>query len=1402
MLVPRPRLVAPVPTRPLLLLLLTALLLLTVLPIAQVRASAPLAPLPHNAPVAQPTPQVKAVAVGWAHACVVMSTGAVRCWGNNESGQTAVPADLGPVSQVSTGFSHTCAVTTAGAVRCWGGSSETNIPADLGPVSQVSAGFRYTCAVTTATMLRCWGRTAGTIVPADLGPVNQVSVGLTIAAEGGTACAVTTAGTVRCWSDPSSRDIVNFHMPKDLGPISQVSTGNDNACAMGTGGSLRCWGDGASAVPADLGPISQVNVGFDISGDVTCVVTTARSLRCWGGVNNHLPADLGPVSQVSKGEYGTCAVTTAGVLRCWNSDGEIQLDPAVAGGGATSGNGTTTLATGLVYSAGGQQYQVDANRSTAIGAAPPTGSILGPGNTRLWIEMTDTPGDRQPFQIFQANRDGSNQQVLLNNSTFYQQFPEYVSLYHQYESKIPPTLVLSADKTQVFFIACQQGMGESAFCAALQLDLASHTLSQLKKMEFKSSPAWLHPDGQRAVDSWDLNCSGGLRRVDVEQKPLSGMPISAVWLSDMSFVYSRYICKGVWTEGNITPQYDIILANADGSDNRVLVPGKVASAMALAPDQQTLAFITSDPGKLQSGEVALWVVNLDGTGLHKVMDLPKDAADLRWDEASVGAGTGPGQATPPPPPAPTTGEIAYVQNGNIYLLDLASRKTTPLVTDGTVGSPDEWRGGIQLTWSPDGRRLAYASNRAGNYDIYTLDMASRKSERISTDPLDEYLPSFAPDGMLFFVRITKAHVHNNVVGEWKLIRVTTSGLQTVVTTDTYVVDKIDALSHDEMLIITSGDMGWGSLSTGKKDVIWNNDNYNCAWPGGGQSTFDAAWSHDGTTLAVIAADCPKGDTSGNWRTAIFLTDAANPNAEPRRLLSDQYGFSTLDWSPDDTWLVYEGGINKEVGLWLVSAKGGTPQRIADTGTRPAWRPTVTGGDQAQATVVPTTSAQPTAPIQPTAPTASGDAASDAEPPAVTITVAKQGGLWLATITAEDTGSGVKRVLYATDDQHYQVYTAPFEVNPNEVPTLYAFADDNVANRSGVVTYTLIRDEPWGWPSYGLLALGALVLAGGAFVSSRRTTPPAQRRWLVLAVIAGGAALVILAAFVVFPGLVGPQMRPTVPAAAPTPASAVTAPAGAAPPALATNQPTVTTATAPAGAAPPALPTNQPTATSALAPTVTLAAVFVPSPMTEPSATSVRTLPTAQAAQVPTLAPTVTLVATTRPASSPMASMQSCSLTLAGGFGIIWRSSAAMQQRIGCPTQAERGGQIAEQPYERGSMFYYDPLRLIYALAGGERGTWRVYEQDRLMSQPTPTPATSPPGLITPVHGFGLVWGTQAWVRNTVGWGTRNEDGPLDGAAQMFEHGTMLFSPVGLGRGKMLYVLYDDGTFERYDDPNR
>ena len=130
---------------------------------------------------------------GWA--CVLTVEGKVRCWGYGDNGRLGnnattnilpssfPPADVAlPVSiiQITTGKSHACALLNTGAVRCWGGGyagktgydatvdiadgTGTNIE-DIGDVnvgttvSFLEAGPFNTCVVTTSHKARCWGLT-------------------------------------------------------------------------------------------------------------------------------------------------------------------------------------------------------------------------------------------------------------------------------------------------------------------------------------------------------------------------------------------------------------------------------------------------------------------------------------------------------------------------------------------------------------------------------------------------------------------------------------------------------------------------------------------------------------------------------------------------------------------------------------------------------------------------------------------------------------------------------------------------------------------------------------------------------------------------------------------------------------------------------------------------------------------------------------------------------------------------------------------------------------------------------------------------------------------------------------------------------------------------------------------
>jgi alpha-tubulin suppressor-like RCC1 family protein len=250
---------------------------------------------------------VRHVQTGSLHTCAVLSTGRVRCWGDNAFGQlgrgtttdSATPADvlgLTGVVAVDAGFGHTCARTTAGAIVCWGrnGSGELGIgfgadtsmpgsPAIASGAVQVSAGGAalpdgssagHTCARRTDGTLQCWGENAdgqagvASLADQSLPAVVPISDVLDVSAGGNHTCALVLGGAVRCWGRNDWNQLgPMFAGPRSATPITvlpnalEVEAGANGACAVRDSGGMACWGfvdygDGMVGIKKDVASLA------------------------------------------------------------------------------------------------------------------------------------------------------------------------------------------------------------------------------------------------------------------------------------------------------------------------------------------------------------------------------------------------------------------------------------------------------------------------------------------------------------------------------------------------------------------------------------------------------------------------------------------------------------------------------------------------------------------------------------------------------------------------------------------------------------------------------------------------------------------------------------------------------------------------------------------------------------------------------------------------------------------------------------------------------------------------------------------------------------------------------------------------------------------------------------------
>lgn len=270
---------------------------------------------------------------GNSHSCALTPVGGVKCWGYNSNGQLGdgsktssnVPVQVvglnSGVLDISVGGNVSCVVTTTGAAKCWGenffmnlGDGTTNsssVPVQVQGlttgVSSISVGDIHTCAIVYGAA-KCWGYNGsgqlgdGTTNDSSF-PVQVfgLTAGVSSVSAGNAHTCALVYGSAKCWGANGSRQLGNTAVqsmassPRQVSGltagVNSISAGAEHTCAV-VFGAAKCWGGNnygnlgngtttSSSVPVQVSGLTSGVSSISAVGPHACAVVSGAA-KCWG----------------------------------------------------------------------------------------------------------------------------------------------------------------------------------------------------------------------------------------------------------------------------------------------------------------------------------------------------------------------------------------------------------------------------------------------------------------------------------------------------------------------------------------------------------------------------------------------------------------------------------------------------------------------------------------------------------------------------------------------------------------------------------------------------------------------------------------------------------------------------------------------------------------------------------------------------------------------------------------------------------------------------------------------------------------------------------------------------------------------------------------------------------------
>ena len=220
-------------------------------------------------------------------------------------------------------------------------------------------------------------------------------------------------------------------------------------------------------------------------------------------------------------------------------------------------------------------------------------------------------------------------------------------------------------------------------------------------------------------------------------------------------------------------------------------------------------------------------------------------------------------------------------NPEIYVMNADGKNPRKLTNNGFSNTSP--------SWSPDGKHIAFVSEREGNFagkrlQIYVMDANGKNQRKLSRNPFAEWDPAWSPDGKhIAFTSNVDFHKH------------------------IYVVDATD---------------GKNLRRIGQHERVgWH-----------------PSWSPDGKRIAFTSWSNLEVPGLGNWE--IYVMDADGSNQQ--RLTHNPAHESDPSWSPDGERIAFVStGDWRNYEIYVMDADGKNQQRLTRNPARdwhPSWSP--------------------------------------------------------------------------------------------------------------------------------------------------------------------------------------------------------------------------------------------------------------------------------------------------------------------------------------------------------------------------------------------------------------------------------------------------------------------------------